>query len=69
MDKLKVFEIPDQSNRLHNNLFSLILLARIDKRLSITASNAIGLLIFKNKSFNKVNFSSIDLSGANFHNG
>ena len=69
MDKLKVFEIPDQSNRLYNNLSSLILLARIDKRLSITASNAIGLLIFKKKSFNKVNFSSIDLSGANFHNG
>ena len=66
---MRIMEIPDMKNHFIDSLHLLIQLGRLDERFSHTAANAIGLLILRNYSFNKIDFSGLDFCGCNLYGG
>ena len=66
MDKMQVYT---SENLFVSNLNHLIQLGRLDRRYTNAAINAIGLLIVKGQSFNHINFSGLELQGANLYGG
>lgn len=58
---MAIKNIPDPDNFFIHNLLFLIQLARLDKKLTNVAANALGLLVLKKYSFNKIDFSGLNL--------
>lgn len=69
IDKMRILDIPDLKNRFIHSLHIIIHLGRLDERFSNSAANAIGLLILRNYSFHKVDFSGINFSACNLYGG